>query len=563
MNPGGAGTLQSFSPTTGDLLGSVPTVSPADVQAVVDDVAQVLPFWAALPLSDRGRYMRRTAHVILEEIDDIRDLIAREQGKPRVEAYLMELLPTIDALHWIDAAGREILADEQIKSPQVFFRSKRTAFTYEPLGVVGVISPWNYPWTIPLTEVAMALMAGNGVVLKPASLTCLIGQRIQRVFDRAGLPEGIVRVIHGGAAVGRALVESTVAKVFFTGSARVGRAVGETCARQMKGSVLELGGKDPMLVLDDAHLPHAVSGALWGGFANAGQTCSGIERVYVTRDVADSFVAGVVQGARRLGLGDPLAWSTQVGPMVSAKQCQMVRELVDDAVAQGATLHCGGPATLDGLPGAFFAPAVLTGVTHEMRIMREEVFGPVLPIVTVHDEDEAIALANDSDFGLGASVWTRDRARGEQIARELEAGMVWINDHMYSHAACQCSWGGVKDSGLGRAHAKFGFYECVNVKLVTWEPSRVRDFWWHPYDESAGIAVRSAAQLLYGRDADKPGALREGAGPIARVLRRSLRAAGTKRSRSGRNGITARFTYSAPPATSTRRSGIGGSAEKP
>jgi succinate-semialdehyde dehydrogenase/glutarate-semialdehyde dehydrogenase len=516
--------LESLSPLTGERLGSVPTVAPEEVQGVVDQVAQVQPFWAQLPFADRGRYMRRTAQAILDEIDDLRDLLAREQGKPRTEAYVMELVPTVDSLHWIADHGPEILADEKIRSPQPFLVQKRHHFAYDPLGVVGVIAPWNYPWSIPLGEVAMALMAGNGVVLKPASLTCLIGQRIQRVFERAGLPEGIIRTVHGGGAVGQALVESSVAKVFFTGSVEVGRGVGETCARLMKGSVLELGGKDPMLVLSDANLPHSVSGALWGGFANAGQTCSGIERVYVMREMADRFTEGVVEGARRLRVGDPLDWSTQVGPMVSRDQWEIVRELVDDAVAAGATLECGGPVDLSGHPdAAFYAPAVLTGVRQDMRIMREEVFGPVLPLVTVDSEEEAIALANDSEFGLGASVWTRDRAKGERIAREIQSGMVWINDHMYSHGACQCSWGGVKESGLGRAHSKFGFYESVNVKLVAWEPSLVRNFWWHPYDETLGRAVRSIARLLYGRDEDRGKALREGTLPLLKVTRRTLR----------------------------------------
>jgi succinate-semialdehyde dehydrogenase/glutarate-semialdehyde dehydrogenase len=390
--------------------------------------------------------------------------------------------------------------------------------------VVGVIAPWNYPWTIPLGEVAVALMTGNGVVLKPASLTCLIGQRIQRVFERAGLPEGLLRVVHGGGAVGQALVESSVAKVFFTGSVEVGRGVGETCARGLKGSVLELGGKDPMVVLADAHIPNAVSGALWGGFANAGQTCSGIERVYVAREAADRFVEGVVAGARRLRVGDPLDWSTQVGPMASRAQFEVVRDLVDDAVAAGAQLRCGGPVEVPGLDAAeFYAPAVLTGVTHEMRIMREEVFGPVLPIVTVDGEDEAVALANDSRFGLGASVWTRDRLLGERIARELESGMVWVNDHMYSHGAFQCAWGGVKESGLGRAHSKFGSYECVNIKQLVWEPGRIRDFWWHPYDETLGEAVKTAARLLYGREADRGKAWREGGLALAKLAGRTLR----------------------------------------
>jgi acyl-CoA reductase-like NAD-dependent aldehyde dehydrogenase len=508
--------LESFSPLDGARLGAVETVRPEQVQSVVDDVASVQPFWAQLPLADRARYMRRAGQAIIDQLDDLARLLSREQGKPLNESYTMELLPTIDALRWLAEAGPGILEDERIPLP-VFIKQKRARFTFEPLGVVGVIAPWNYPWSIPFGEVAIALMAGNGVVLKPASLTPLIGQRIQEVFERAGVPEGLVRTVHGGGAVGQALVESSAAKIFFTGSVEVGRRVGEECARRMKGSVLELGGKDPMIVCADANLNNAVSGCLWGGFANAGQTCSGIERVYVVEEVAERFVEGVVAGAERLRTGDPLEWDTEVGPMVSSEQLALVKALVDDAVAAGATLHCGGADE------PYFRPAVLTGVTREMRIMREEIFGPVVPIVTVGSEDEAIALANDSEFGLGASVWTMNRAKGERIAGRLQSGMVWINDHMFSHGACSCSWGGVKESGLGRSHSKFGLWECVNVKLVTWEPSRTRDFWWHPYDQSLGRAMDAAAKLLYGRDADKPGALRRGLVPLLRVGARSFR----------------------------------------
>jgi succinate-semialdehyde dehydrogenase/glutarate-semialdehyde dehydrogenase len=491
---------------------------------VVDGVAKVQPFWAQLTLADRGRYLERAAQVLLDEADDIRDLIVHEQGKPRNEAFTMEVLPTIDALSWIARAGREILADEDIPMSQLYLKTKSSAFTYEPLGVIGVIAPWNYPWSIPFGEVALALMAGNGVVLKPASLTPLIGERIGRAFERAGVPEGLVRVIHGPGA-GSALVASSVGKIFFTGSVDTGRSVGEECARHLKGSVLELGGKDAMLVLADAKLDHAVAGALWAGFANAGQTCSGVERVYVLREVADAFVAGVVEGATRLRVGDPLSWDTEVGPMVSEEQFETVRQLVDDAVSSGAELLCGGP--IDSPPGleagSFYAPAVLTGVTRDMRIMNEEIFGPVLPIVVVDSEDEALALANDSQFGLGASVWTQDRSRGERVARELEAGMVWINDHMFSHGACQCSWGGVKESGLGRTHSKFGLYECVNIKLRVWERSALKDPWWHPYDETLGRALRQTAEILYGRPSIRAGALRAGAKPLLKLGARLAR----------------------------------------
>jgi acyl-CoA reductase-like NAD-dependent aldehyde dehydrogenase len=517
------GKLESFNPATGELVGSVGTITPDQVQAVVDDVAEVQPFWAQLSLPDRARYLREAAEVLLEDLDEIAELLTREQGKPRTESYTMELIPTIDLLHWCADQGPEILADEKVPYPQLFLKTKRSFFSYEPIGVVGVIAPWNYPWSIPFGEVAIALMAGNGVVLKPASLTPLLGERIRETFEKAGLPEGLVRVVHGGGAVGGALAESSAGKIFFTGSVEVGRRVGEACAKHMKGSVLELGGKDPQIVCADADLANAVSGAVWGGFANAGQTCSGIERSYVVREVADRFLEGVVRETERLTVGDPLDWNTEIGPMVSAEQFDTVQELVDDALANGAERLTGGPREVPGFSGRFIAPTVLTGVSDEMRIMQEEIFGPVLPIVTVDSEEEAVARANGSRFGLGSSIWTRDRAKGERMARRVEAGMVWINDHSYSHGACQCSWGGVKESGLGRSHSKFGFYECVNVKLVAWEPGLTRDFWWQPYDRTLGEALRASARLIYGRDGTRLRALREGALPLLRVGAKTLR----------------------------------------
>lgn len=516
-------SLSSFNPATGEELGSAQALEPEAVQGVVDDVAEVQPFWGELSLGDRARYMERAAEVLASELDEVARLLAAEQGKPITECYTMEVVPTIDALGWIAEAGPEILADEPIKMGNTLFLAKRAQFTFEPLGVVGVIAPWNYPWSIPFGEVAIALMAGNGVVLKPAGLTPLIGERIREVFERAGLPEGLIRVVHGGGAVGRALVESTARKIFFTGSVEVGREVGESCARLMKGSVLELGGKDAAIVCADADIENAVSGITWAGFANAGQTCSGIERVYVIEEVAERFLTGLVRETERLRVGDPQSWEVEVGPMVSTEQYELVNELVDDAISAGAERLTGGPTELADSPGSYIEPTVLTRVRHSMRIMREEIFGPIVPVVVVANEEEAIELANDSRFGLGASIWTRDRRKGERMARRIEAGMVWINDHAYSHAAIQCSWGGVKDSGLGRSHSKFGFYECVDIKLVSWDSGRTRSFWWQPYDETLGEAIRSTASVLYGGNGGRIKALREGGGSLLRTGARTLR----------------------------------------
>jgi succinate-semialdehyde dehydrogenase/glutarate-semialdehyde dehydrogenase len=521
------GTLESFNPATGEPIGSVETIAPDQVGTVVDEVAEVQPFWAELSLGDRARYLDKARQVLLEDMDEVAGLLTREQGKPITEAYTMEVIPTMDALGWCASEGPKILDDERISMRQPIVLTKKARYSYEPMGVVGIISPWNYPWSIPFDEVAMALMAGNGVVLKPASLTPLLGERIRETFERAGVPEGLVRVVHGGGAVGGALCEvPAIRKVFFTGSVEVGRSVGEACSRNMKGSVLELGGKDPQIVCADADLANAISGGVWGGFANAGQTCSGIERVYVVAEVAEPFIEGVVRETERLTVGDPTRWETEIGPMVSADQFALVNELVDDAIANGAERRTGGPRELEGMSGSFIAPTVLTGVEPEMRIMREEIFGPVLPITVVADEEEALERANDSRFGLGASVWTRDRAKGERMARRIESGMVWINDHSFSHGVCQCSWGGVKDSGIGRSHSKFGFYECVDVKLVTWEPGRTRDLWWHPYDRVLGDGLRGSARLLYGKGRERLRGIRRSGGSMLKANLRTLRKGG-------------------------------------
>jgi acyl-CoA reductase-like NAD-dependent aldehyde dehydrogenase len=534
----------TLDPATGEPLGSVVTTPPSGVAEVVAQVAGVQPLWALLRLEDRARYMRRMAQAIVDEFDELRETVAHEQGRPRTEVAALELLVAIDALKWVAQDGASVLGARRVGVHRSLFLTKRARIAYEPYGVVGVIGAGSAPFAQPLGQIAGALLAGNGVVFKPALRACLAGERIARVLARAGLPEGLVRIIHGGADVGLELARAPVDKVLFTGSPATGRAVARACVSQEKEVTVELGGKDAMLVLADAHVARAAAGALWAGCAGAGQARGAVERIYVAPEVAERFVAQLVSRARALTVGDPHDPRVQVGPLASARRVERVRELVEEAVAQGATLRCGGPvaaADLVGLGppsardggnadrgeaesriGAFFAPAVLTDVTHEMRVMREPVGGPVLAVMTVGSVSEAIALSNDSPYGLGASVWTADRYRGLRIARELDVGMVWLNDHLPSPAVSRGPWGAAAGSGLGRTLGEAGLRACAQEKLITWDPSGTRGLWWGPYDELSARAARTAALLRSTRDSDREQAWRHGALALARVGARAL-----------------------------------------
>jgi acyl-CoA reductase-like NAD-dependent aldehyde dehydrogenase len=533
--PAAAHTTSALDPATGEVLQTVVTTAPSDVADVVAQVAKVQPLWALLRLEDRARYMRRMAQAIVDELDELRETIAREQGRPRTEVATLELLVAIDALKWVAQDGASVLGPRRVGVHRSLSLTKRARIAYEPYGVVGVIGAGSAPFAQPLGQIAGALLAGNGVVFKPALRACLTGERIARVLARAGLPEGLVRVIHGGGDVGLELARAPVDKLLFTGSPATGRAVARECVSQEKEVTVELGGKDAMLVLADAHVARAAAGALWAGCAGAGQARGAVERVYAVPEVAERLVARLVSGARALTVGDPRDPRVQVGPLASARRVERARELVEEAVAQGATLHCGGPVTHSGTPhgggqagepeglfGAFFAPAVLTGVTHEMRLMREPVGGPVLAVMTVGSVSEAIALANDSPYGLGASVWTADRYRGLRIARELDAGMVWLNDHLPSPAVSRGPWGAAAGSGLGRTLGEAGLRACAQEKLITWDPSGSRGLWWGPYDELSARAAWTAAQLRSTRDTDRERAWRHGALALARVGIRAL-----------------------------------------
>jgi acyl-CoA reductase-like NAD-dependent aldehyde dehydrogenase len=522
-----AETLASRNPATGETLGAVPVTPAGAIDAVVAGAAAVQPLWWALRARDRARYMQRAAQAVIDEADDLANLICAEQGRPRSEVELLEILPAIETLQWLAEAGPKILAGERAGVMRALRPLTRARWTYEPLGVVAVLGPATEPFATPLGDVAVALMAGNAVVLKPSPQAALAGERIARVFARAGLPEGLLRVVHGGSETGSALVDSRVAQVRFTGSFDAGRAVGEACARAVKRSVLELGGKDVALVCADADVDRAIHGTVWAAFANAGQSGGSVERAIVLREVSERFLGGVVAAARALPVGDPRDPHIAVGPLLTTDRRDRVQTIVQEAVDAGATLHCGGPVEVAGRSdGTFYAPAVLTGVTPDMRIAQEELPGPVLVVTTVETEEDGIRVANDSASGLGASVWTADRYKGARIARELHVGMVWMNDHLISRSAPQLPWGGVKGSGIGRARGAIALRTCAEPKVLTWSPpspSAARPFWWFPYDAALERTGRAISELRSVRDSDRERALRQGAPPMLTVARRALR----------------------------------------
>jgi succinate-semialdehyde dehydrogenase / glutarate-semialdehyde dehydrogenase len=519
----GARELIARDPATGKPLGSVALTPPAGVEDVVAAVAKVQPLWALLRLKDRARYMRRMAQAVIDDFDELLASLAREQGRPRGEIAALELLAAIDALIWIADEGADVLGSRRVAISRSMAIAKRARIAYEPYGVVAVIGAGSAPFAQPLGQIAGALLAGNGVAFKPAARACLAGERISRVLARAGLPEGLVRVVHGGADVGVALAKAPVDKVLFTGSPAVGRVVARACVSREKEVTVELGGKDAMLVLADANLPASVAGALWAGCAGAGQARGSLERVYVLREVHDRFVSALVEGAQALTVGDPADPRVQVGPLASARRVAHVETLVEEAVAAGAQLHCGGPIAPPGCEaGAFYAPAVITGATREMRVLREPIDGPVLVVVAVDSIDEAITLANDSDYGLGASVWTADRYQGTRIARELHAGMVWLNDHLPGPTVSRGPWGAAGGGGLGRTLGEAGLRACAQEKLITWDPTAARGLWWGPYDQTTLRAARAVAKMRSGREIDREHAWREGALALGRMGARAL-----------------------------------------
>ena len=494
---GRGGIRPVVDPATGAAFAEVTLLDAPQAAEAVAAARQAFPAWAAAGFAERGRLLLRLRQAVVEEAEAIAALIAREQGKPAAEAHLVEIFPALAALKHLAHGAEDVLREEPVPSEVPLFVHKEARLIRVPVGVVLVITPWNYPFSIALSGVATALAAGNTVVLKPAPATTLIGLRLGELVRKAGFPDGVVNVAATDDAVAAGLVEDArVGKIVFTGSVATGKKVMAAAARNLTPVVLELGGKDPAIVCRDADLERAARGIVWGAFVNAGQTCASVERVYVEQPVADAFIGRVVEETRRLRVGDPALAATDVGPLTMERQRRVVEEHVADAVARGARVLVGGERPPG--PGWFYPPTVLTGVDHAMRVMREETFGPVLPIMAVASVEEALALANDSDYGLTASGWTRDPATARRLQEGLNAGVVTINDCLYSFGEPSAPWGGVKRSGIGRVHGLAGLLEMTQVKYVSRDTGRGPMLWWYPYGPDFARVASAAGPALHG-----------------------------------------------------------------
>jgi acyl-CoA reductase-like NAD-dependent aldehyde dehydrogenase len=488
--------LISYDPATGEEIGRIKQTSPAEINEAIKFAREVQPAWARQTFRERARVILRAREIVLNEIDEIATLISRETGKPVAEAISMEIVPTLDLMQYFARHTAKLLRPQKIGIGQYGLMGRSSRIIYKPLGVVGIISPWNFPWATPLDEVVMALMAGNAVAVKPSELTPLIALKIADVFARAGLAKGLLHVFIGEGATGATLIDVPVDKIMFTGSVATGKRVAEAAAKHLTSVVLELGGKDPMIVLEDANLENAVRGAVWGAFANAGQACASVERCYVHESIAPEFVKRVVAETRALKQNLGTVGDTDVGAMSSERQLSIVDDHVQDAIQRGAVIPTGGRRN-PAFEGSFYEPTVLTGVDHGMEIMREETFGPVLPIMTFKSDAEAVALANESIYGLTASVWTRDIARGRRLAEQIDAGTVMVNEVVYTHALAQTPWGGVKQSGFGRTHGRAGLLELVSAQHVHVNRlSFMPDLWWFRYTPLAARFFHGLAKYF-------------------------------------------------------------------
>lgn len=477
--------LRVREPTTGRTLGEVPIHGRVEVEEAVAAARAAAGPWGALPPRERGRALMRLHRALGARAGELADLVHAETGKPEVEA-LGEVVVLLDHLAHQAAVGPRVLRPRRIRTGWLIW--KRAYTVAEPWGVVAVISPWNFPLVLAAEPMVSALMAGNAVVLKPSEYTPFTALRLQELARAAGLPEGLVGVVTGGGGTGQELIGAGVDRVVFTGSSSTGRKVMAAAAEALVPVTLELGGKDAAIVLEDADLDRAARGIAWGAFYNAGQACLSVERAYVVEAVHDAFVRRVVDHARELRSG----WGpgSEVGPMVTQHQLRVVEEQVTDALNRGARIAGGGGRT-DPASNTLL-PTILVNVDDRMRVMREETFGPLLPVARVRDEEEAVARVNRSGYGLSASVWTSDRRRGEALARRIRAGSVSVNDVVSHRAIPDLPAGGVGESGFGGTRGREGLREMTRWKSVVVDRGGLaREPWWFPYDP-AGLRMARA-----------------------------------------------------------------------
>lgn len=491
--------LKSFNPATGETIGEVRSNTPGEVADAVAAARKVAPEWAAIPAAGRAHILREVRYKIYENLDEIVETVSAECGKPRPEALAHDVLPAILTMLYYERNAARALRPEfparTLRFPALVgpLGGIASRVEYRPFGVVGAISPWNYPFFLAFMGFAPALFAGNVVVAKPSEVTPGVGERIREVLEP--LPAGVATVVQGGGDVGAALVDAPCDKISFIGSPATGRRIAEAAAKHLTPVVMELGGQDTAIVCSDADLDVASSGVLWGSFLNDGQTCAAIERAYVVDSVADDFEKRLVSKFNRLMSDTP----DDIGALTVARQMEIVKGHVEDAVEHGAEVLAGGPdGHQDDGSGALKFPAtILKGRSEEMRIFKEETFGPLLPVVRVRDEDEAVRRANEDGFNLTASIWTRNRSRANALAGRIRAGTIAINSHAESAGAPWAPWGGIGESGYGRLQGIAGLREFTAPTHIARNLTPgMKRVWWYPYDEASQASLAAMAKMF-------------------------------------------------------------------